>query len=82
MFTHRSLIFGVITVVTGLLGVASGVQLSRLLRKTNPRADPLVCATGLLVSAPFLFLAVAFAETSIVATYVSHLPSESRGLLI
>ncbi|XP_037545087.1 protein spinster homolog 1 [Nematolebias whitei] len=65
-----SLIFGVITVVTGLLGVTSGVQLSRLLRKKNPRADPLVCAMGLLVSAPFLFLAVAFAETSTIATYV------------
>ncbi|XP_013856207.1 protein spinster homolog 1 [Austrofundulus limnaeus] len=67
--TSDSLIFGIITVVTGLLGVASGVQVSRLLRKRNPRADPLVCATGLLLSAPFLYLAIVFAETSTIATY-------------
>ncbi|XP_028268128.1 protein spinster homolog 1 [Parambassis ranga] len=65
-----SLIFGIITVVTGVLGVASGVQVSRLLRKRTPRADPLVCAAGLLLSAPFLYLAIVFAQASTIATYV------------
>lgn len=65
-----SLIFGVITCITGVLGVASGVQVSRLLRTKTPRADPLVCATGLLLSAPFLYLALVFAEASTIATYV------------
>uniref|UniRef100_A0A5F8H1Q7 Protein spinster homolog 1 n=1 Tax=Monodelphis domestica TaxID=13616 RepID=A0A5F8H1Q7_MONDO len=66
----RNLIFGVITCVTGILGVASGVEISRCLRRTNPRADPLVCAAGLLGSAPFLFLALACAQDSIIVTYV------------
>lgn len=70
-FSLFSLIFGSITCVTGVLGVASGVLVSRHLRKVTPRADPLVCAAGLLMSAPFLYLAIVFAETSIVATYVS-----------
>lgn len=48
-----------------------GVEISRRLRRFNPRADPLVCAAGLLGSAPFLFLALACARGSIVATYVS-----------
>lgn len=65
-----SLIFGAITCVTGVLGVASGVQLSRQLRTRTPRADPLVCAAGLLLSAPFLYLAIVFAQKSTVATYV------------
>lgn len=65
-----SLIFGAITCVTGVLGVASGVQLSRQLRRRTPRADPLVCAAGLLLSAPFLYLAIVFAQKSTVATYV------------
>lgn len=65
-----SLIFGIITCVTGVLGVASGVQVSRQLRKKTPRADPLVCAAGLLLSAPFLYLAIVFAEASTIATYV------------
>lgn len=48
-----------------------GVEISRRLRRSNPRADPLVCAAGLLGSAPFLFLSLACARGSIVATYVS-----------
>ncbi|NP_705949.2 protein spinster homolog 1 [Danio rerio] len=65
-----SLIFGAITVVTGILGVASGVQASKLLRTRTPRADPLVCAAGLLLAAPFLYLSIMFAQASTVATYV------------
>lgn len=51
--------------------MAMGVQVSRQLRTRTPRADPLVCAAGLLLSAPFLYLAIVFAQTSTVATYVS-----------
>ncbi|TRY95634.1 hypothetical protein DNTS_017840 [Danionella cerebrum] len=65
-----SLIFGTITVVTGILGVASGVQASKMLRIRTPRADPLVCAAGLLLAAPFLYLSIMFAQASTVATYV------------
>ncbi|XP_065278213.1 protein spinster homolog 1 isoform X2 [Emys orbicularis] len=66
----RNLIFGLITCVTGFLGVGAGVEISKRLRRTNPRADPLVCAAGLLGSAPFLFLALVCAQGSSVATYV------------
>lgn len=65
-----SLIFGLITCLTGVLGVGLGVEISRRLRRSNPRADPLVCAAGLLGSAPFLFLSLASARGSIVATYI------------
>lgn len=64
--------FGAITVVTGILGVASGVQASKKLRTRTPRADPLVCAAGLLLAAPFLYLSIMFAQASTAATYVSH----------
>ncbi|KAM8960041.1 protein spinster homolog 1 [Pelodytes ibericus] len=67
--TDDSLIFGAITCVTGLLGVGAGVEISKRYRKVNPRADPLVCAAGLLFSSPFLFLAVSFADSSLIATY-------------
>ncbi|KAK1877262.1 Protein spinster like 1 [Dissostichus eleginoides] len=66
----ESLIFGTITVVTGVLGVSSGVMISRKLRTRTARADPLVCAAGLLLSAPFLYLAIVFAQSSTVATYI------------
>ncbi|KAL2076781.1 hypothetical protein ACEWY4_027622 [Coilia grayii] len=65
-----SLYFGIITCVTGILGVWSGVEVSRRLKAVTPRADPLVCAAGLLLAAPFLFLAIAFAQASTIATYV------------
>ncbi|KAJ8253542.1 hypothetical protein COCON_G00201540 [Conger conger] len=68
--TSDSLYFGIITCVTGILGVASGVEVSRRLRQTTPRADPLVCAAGLLLAAPFLYLAIVCAQASTVATYV------------
>ncbi|XP_038151193.1 protein spinster homolog 1 isoform X1 [Cyprinodon tularosa] len=67
--SSESLIFGIITVITGVLGVFSGVQASQQLRKKNPRADPLVCAAGLLLSAPFLYFAIVFAQGNTVATY-------------
>ncbi|CAB1341357.1 unnamed protein product, partial [Coregonus sp. 'balchen'] len=68
--TSDSLYFGIITVVSGILGVASGAEASRRLRLRTPRADPLVCALGLLLSAPFLYLAIVFAQASPIATYV------------
>lgn len=71
LYPGPSLIFGIITCLTGVLGVGLGVEISRRLRHSNPRGDPLVCAAGLLGSAPFLFLALVCARGSIVATYVS-----------
>ncbi|XP_069840537.1 protein spinster homolog 1 [Dendropsophus ebraccatus] len=65
-----SLIFGLITVATGILGVGAGVEISKRYRKINPRADPIVCACGMLSSAPFLYLSLVFAESSLVATYI------------
>ncbi|CAM9182008.1 unnamed protein product [Lampetra planeri] len=70
LFLLGSLVFGIITCVTGVLGVVSGVQASRLLRTRTPRADPLVCAAGLLLSSPFLYLAIVFAQVNTIATYV------------
>ncbi|XP_026772324.1 protein spinster homolog 1 [Pangasianodon hypophthalmus] len=68
--TSDSLYFGIITCVTGVLGVAMGGAVSQRLRKRTPRADPLVCAAGLLLAAPFLYLSIIFAQGSTIATYV------------
>ncbi|XP_040288192.1 protein spinster homolog 1-like [Bufo bufo] len=65
-----SLIFGAITVLSGILGVVAGVEISKRYKKVNPRADPIVCACGMLISAPFLFLALVFGNISLVATYI------------
>lgn len=49
-----SLIFGAITIVAGILGLLAGCLLSQKLSHKYPKADPLICAGGLLVSAPLL----------------------------
>jgi MFS transporter, Spinster family, sphingosine-1-phosphate transporter len=41
--------------VSGIIGVPLGATLAQKLRVNYPRADPLICATGLLISAPLLF---------------------------
>ncbi|KAF7667038.1 hypothetical protein LDENG_00082490, partial [Lucifuga dentata] len=65
-----SYIFGAVTVVTGILGVCIGTTLSRCLRERVPNADPLICAVGMLGSAPCLFIVIFVASTSIPVTYV------------
>ncbi|XP_067135266.1 protein spinster homolog 1 isoform X2 [Centruroides vittatus] len=57
-----SLIFGVITCIAGIVGVTLGSLSAQWYRRRNPRADPLVCAFGLLSSAPLVFLGIVMAH--------------------
>ncbi|XP_048413530.1 protein spinster homolog 3-like [Stegostoma tigrinum] len=68
--SQDSLIFGAITCVTGILGIGIGAVLSKHFKKKSPRADPLICATGMLSSSLCLYLAIVLAKHSIAATYV------------
>ncbi|XP_067864049.1 protein spinster homolog 1-like [Heptranchias perlo] len=68
--SQDSLIFGAITCVTGFVGIGAGALFSKQLKKKNPRADPLICAAGMLCSSPCLFLAILLAKRSIVTAYV------------
>ncbi|XP_019269341.2 protein spinster homolog 3 isoform X4 [Panthera pardus] len=69
--SQDSLIFGALTVVTGIIGVVLGAEASRRYKKVNPRAEPLLCAGSLLVAAPCLYLALILAPTTFLASYVS-----------
>uniref|UniRef100_A0A6Q2WSD8 Major facilitator superfamily (MFS) profile domain-containing protein n=1 Tax=Esox lucius TaxID=8010 RepID=A0A6Q2WSD8_ESOLU len=66
----KNYVFGGLTVVTGILGVSLGSTISRRLRDRVPNADPLICAVGMLSSAPCFFAAIILASTSVPATYV------------
>lgn len=61
--------FGVITMLAGLLGVPLGSFLSQYLVKRYPTADPVICAFGLLVSAPLLTGACLLVNSNSVGTY-------------
>lgn len=65
-----ALIFGGITVAAGFIGVALGSEIARRYRRVNPRADPLVCAFGLLSCTPFLFFSLVLAQYSTPPTWV------------
>ncbi|MBZ3877145.1 Protein spinster-like protein 3 [Sciurus carolinensis] len=68
--SQDSLIFGILTVVTGIIGVILGAEAARRYKKVNPRAEPLICASSLLAAAPCLYLALILAPTTLLASYV------------
>ncbi|KAL5015714.1 hypothetical protein ScPMuIL_005303 [Solemya velum] len=65
-----SLIFGIITVLAGFIGVALGAETSRRYKRRNPRSDPLVCAFGLITCAPFLYFAIVVSRYNEIATWI------------
>ena len=65
-----SLIFGFITMLSGIVGVPLGSILSTKLKQKYPRADPLICGFGLLTSAVFLTLGLFTANWNIHVTFV------------
>jgi len=61
--------FGLTAAVAGVLGVWSGSFTGQKLRVRFPTADPLVCAWGMIISAPLLFWGLIMATGPQWATY-------------
>lgn len=62
--------FGAITMISGIVGVPLGSYLSQRLNKKNPRADPIICMVGLLLSAPLIAGAMLLITANATAAYV------------
>jgi len=62
-------VFGVVTMMSGVVGVPLGMVLSTKLKAKYPRADPIICGVGILISAVFLTLGMLLCERNIVATF-------------
>lgn len=71
-FNSVSFRFGVITMISGIVGVPLGTVIAQKLKKRSPRADPIICACGLIVSAPLIAGAMIMvtANTAIAYTLV------------
>ncbi|XP_063225002.1 protein spinster isoform X1 [Bacillus rossius redtenbacheri] len=54
--------FGIITMVSGIIGVPLGSFLAQRLRPRFHSVDPMICAVGLISSMPLLFCAMLFAD--------------------
>merc|ERR1719462_1033142 len=55
--------------MSGVVGVPLGMILSTKLKAKYPRADPVICGVGILISAVFLTLGMLMCESNIVATF-------------
>jgi hypothetical protein len=55
VFSRVSFQFGVAMMLSGVIGVPVGSLASQKLRLFSLRADPLICAVGLAISAPTLW---------------------------
>ena len=62
--------FGAITCLAGILGVLIGSYGSSVLRKVTSKADPFICAFGLLASGPCLYVAITISKFYVVVTFV------------
>ncbi|KPI94445.1 Protein spinster [Papilio xuthus] len=65
-----SLVFGGITMASGLAGVPLGAWLGAALLKRFPRAHPFICGAGLLVSAPAMALGMLLTQYYFYAPFV------------
>jgi len=61
--------FGIVMTLSGLLGVPAGSYISQIVRHQIPNADPIVCASTLLVSVPILFFGFVSANYSLPLCY-------------
>ncbi|KAL3273737.1 hypothetical protein HHI36_015165 [Cryptolaemus montrouzieri] len=59
-----SLNFGIVSMVSGLLGVPAGSYLAQRLRPHYSRIDAHICGAGLLISSPLVFMVLLVAEHS------------------
>ncbi|KAL0271880.1 UNVERIFIED_CONTAM: hypothetical protein PYX00_005050 [Menopon gallinae] len=64
-----SFIFGVLTMISGLLGVPLGSYLSTKLRKKFQRIDPLICGFGLIFSTALFTAAMFTANYNFIAFF-------------
>jgi len=63
-------VFGVVTMMSGIVGVPLGMILSTKLKSKYPRADPVICAVGILVSAFFLTIGMVLCNVNVILSFV------------
>lgn len=65
-----SLVFGIITMIAGIVGVPLGSILGTSLKKKYPRVDAIICGVGLILSAPLLLASLLLVRTHFTLTFV------------
>uniref|UniRef100_A0A2I3H4X9 SPNS lysolipid transporter 3, sphingosine-1-phosphate (putative) n=1 Tax=Nomascus leucogenys TaxID=61853 RepID=A0A2I3H4X9_NOMLE len=68
-YLGKNLIFGSLTIMTGIIGVILGAEAARRDKKVIPRAESLICACR-STRGSHLYLALVLAPTTLLASYV------------
>uniref|UniRef100_A0A146M1V6 Protein spinster n=1 Tax=Lygus hesperus TaxID=30085 RepID=A0A146M1V6_LYGHE len=68
--TAIALVFGVIAMMSGVIGVPLGSIFATRLRSTYPKIDPILCSIGLFISAPFIFIALCVANSNTMVVFL------------
>lgn len=76
--SNATFIFGLITIISGFTGVATGSVLSHLLSSgrfcfsycSTPRSDPIICAIGTLIGVPTLLAALQLLPRNIIVSEI------------
>ncbi|EFX72627.1 hypothetical protein DAPPUDRAFT_308133 [Daphnia pulex] len=69
-FDDISLVFGIVTIASGLLGVVCGSVMGQKLRVQFPSADAIICGVGMICSAPFFYGLLVLSLGPIYAIYI------------
>lgn len=56
--------FGIIAMFAGLIGVPLGSYIAQRIRPINGACDPLICAYGLIISSPLVYLSLILPRTN------------------
>lgn len=56
--------------LSGIVGVPLGSVLSTKLKKRFPRADPLICGSGIVISAAFILVGMLFCRVNVVLAMI------------
>merc|ERR1719422_759169 len=67
--TSVPFVFGVVTMMSGIVGVPLGMILSTKLKAKYPRADPVICAAGILASAFFLSIGMVLCNVNVILAF-------------
>lgn len=70
MYDSVSLIFGIVGMLAGVIGVPLGSWVAQRLRATIPDCDPLICGFALLGSTPIVFFALVVVQNYVALSYL------------
>lgn len=65
-----ALYFGLVAAGAGIIGVLLGTEVARRYRRINPRGDPIICGSAVLLAMPFLYFVLILSNSYIIVVWI------------